>query len=131
MELELYGQNEECLKSFLQSLYFHAPDDLLIKPRLNSEPRFSSRQERFTRSRDKLSQELSALLSCFEKTSAVSKKDNFQKVFDHLEGTKSVYEAKRKSFESRCPNLKIPRQEYFKARSELLLKEIETDSAFS
>ncbi len=129
MELELYGESEGCLKSFLQSFYFHAPDDLLIKPRQNNESRNSSRRERFARSRDKLAQELTALLSCFETTSV--SKDNVQKVFDHLEGTKSVYEAKRKAFQSRCPNLKIPKQEYFKARRELTFKEIETDSAFS
>jgi hypothetical protein len=131
MDVELYGQNEECLKSFLQSFYFYAPDDLIIKPRRNNEPRFSSRDERYVRARETLTQELTALLSCFETTNSTSKKNNFQKVMDHLEGTKSVYEAKRKAFESRCPSLKIPLQEYVKARSGLLLKEIETDFAFN
>ena len=128
MELELYGKNGECLKSFLQSVYFYAPQDMIITPRKSIEPTFSSRDERFVQAREKLGQEISSLLKCFEGASV----DKIEKVSSHVEGTKSVYESKRNLFKARSLSIvKVRRHSYCLARTDSIAKEIDTNLAFS
>ena len=127
MELDLFGATDSVLKSFLQTFYFHAPDDMIIQRRKNVESKVSGREESFARARQKLGQEISTLYNCF----ASASKENLSKVFDHLSGTKSLYEAKRNVFESRSPTLKVPRINYCNSKIELLVQEIESDLCFS
>ena len=100
---------------------------MIITLRKNSEPTLSSRAELFAQAREKLEQEISALLNCFEG----AKVDNMEKVSSHVEGTKSVYESKRNAFKARSPPfVGVKRQSYCLARRDLIAKEKETNVAF-
>ena len=126
MELDLFGATDSCLKSFLQTFYFYAPDDMILQRRKNVESVVSGREESFARARQKLTREIETLYACFG-----SESKRTSKVFDHLEGTKSLYDSKRNVFKTRSPLLKIPRTGYSDYKRELLLQEIESDLAFS
>jgi antirestriction protein ArdC len=126
MELEVYGETESCLKSFLRTVYFHSPDDIIIREKKSIESSVLRRSEKLKYLRENLRQEIDLVFKCLESSS----EENSRDVFDHLEGLKSVYEAKRNAFRARSPAMKVAKDEYCRAKMELLRRELETDVAF-
>lgn len=71
--------------------------------------------------------EISAIEELFKQASTAS----LNRLEQHLENTKSVYEERRNRFRSNCACLKIPQDLYLKHLEAILKIEEETDKLFS
>jgi hypothetical protein len=115
------------MKSFLQTFYLHAPDDLLIERKENTEPIILGRDERFNKARQKLGLEVDSLLSCFAKFGQEVRPDGPGQAWETLRGE---FEARRSAFKAQSPKIKVPVEGFSKMKLELIKREMETDLAF-
>lgn len=128
LDVEIFSETESCLKQFLKTFYLYAPDDvIIIKSESRNKPNIFEREKRFKFCRQKILDEISFLYECLER----SGKENGPKIFEHLDGLKSVYKAKQKAFEARSPTFTFSKELFCAAKMELIRREAETDSAFA
>lgn len=128
LNVDLFGSTQDVLKSFVQSIYFHLPDDMTVIPlkKLTLEPQTLEASERIILARQKLNDEMSSIYKCLQ----TSRRSHYNRVMDQVEGTKSVYQKKRREFQNKVSRLRVPLKPFLLARSEVNLKEIETDFLF-
>ena len=126
MEVELFAETDSGMKSFLQTFYRHAPDDLIVERKENIEPRISGREERFKLAREKLRLEVESILNCL----SVSGNESRPEVAGPVEGLRSLYDVKRSAFKAQSTTMKVMTEDFCRMKLDLIEREMETDLAF-